>query len=271
MVRNWNLGLFLALTLTVAPAWAQPGGGQGGGGRGGFGGGMAGRGGPGTPFALLAVPAVQDELALSADQKTKAQTLMGEIREQMQGGFGDLQGLRDLPEAERLAKMAEFAQKREELTAKINTEYKPKFAEFLDEVQLTRLHQIYWQSQGGAALRDPELAGKLNLSQEQKDKIAATIRETQGRGFGGGPGGGPGGGQGGGNREEAMARMQEAREKRDAALLGTLTDEQKAQFEKLKGAAFDVSQLRGPGGPGGGPGGGRPDGSNRPNRPGTNL
>ncbi|WP_437191765.1 hypothetical protein [Planctomicrobium sp. SH527] len=242
MIRHTKWLAVVAMLLVVSPAFAQPEGGRGGQGRGQqgqggrFGGGF---GGGQTKYNLLGNSAVQEELAITPEQKEKAQKLLSDFREALRGSGGqeDFAALRDLPAEERREKMAEFAKKREETTSKAIAEFKPKFAEVLDEVQLQRLQQIYWQSQGANALRDAELAETLKLSAEQKEKIATASR---GAGFGR-------------NRQEGGPSPAEAAAKRNEEILSVLTAEQKAEFEKLKGAAFDVSKLRtgGPGGPGG--------------------
>ncbi|SFH60110.1 hypothetical protein [Planctomicrobium piriforme] len=279
MVRHTKWLAVAALLIAVAPAMAQrpEGGGGPGGGRGGFGGGMGMRG-PSSKWSLLSVPAVQSELALSEEQKTKVQPLVDSMREAMRGGNpGDFEALRDLPEDQRREKMTAMAAERAETQKKVTAEYQPKFSEVLDEVQLQRLQQIYWQSQGTNALRDDDLAAALQISPEQKENITtvnAEFMSQMGRGMGNrGGGGGGGDNQARPDFEQMRQEMQARTEKRDAALLDVLTADQKTKFAELKGAEFDVSQLRGPGGPGGqgrrgGPGGDRP-GSDRPARPGT--
>lgn len=250
MIRHTKWLAVVAMLLVVSPAFAQPEGGRGPGrgqqgGR--FGGGFGGGFGAQTKYSLLGNPAVQEELAIAPEQKEKAQALLGEFREALRGGASqeDFAALRDLPAEERREKMAEFAKKREEAATKAIADFKPKFAAILDEVQLQRLQQIYWQAQGANALRDAELAETLKLSAEQKEKIAAASRPTGGFGRG---------------RQEGGPSPAEAMEKRNEEILSVLTAEQKAEFEKLKGEAFDVSKLRtgGPGGPGG-----RREGGNR--------
>lgn len=261
--RFKSASILAMMIMAAAPAFAQgPGGGRGGRGfGGGFGGGF-GRG--NSPYALLAVPAVQEELALSDEQKTQSAVLVTAMREAArnngpQQGL-DRESLRNMSDEQRRERFAAMGKEMEERNAKLLAEYQPKFAEVLDEAQLQRLHQISWQSQGPRALRDPELAKALGLSQEQQDKIAAVFTENRGPG--------PGGNQGfrgrnddnGGDREaqraEFQARMAEMNAKVDHDVKGVLTDAQKTELNNLLGAQFDLSKLRrpegerGPGGPG---------------------
>lgn len=252
------------LMVVVSPIFAQrPEGGPGGpGGRGmrGMGGGFG--GGNRSPYRLLMSPQVQEELALTDQQKSQGTALLTEMGERARSAMGDFQSLQNLSEDERRAAIEEMQKK----TAQIQAEFKPKFAAVLDDIQAQRLQQIAWQAEGAAALRDPELAKALGLSQDQQDQLAKVFAPPSREG-------GPGRPQDGqqGDFRERFAQMQQQRET-DA--MAVLTAEQKSKLSELKGAPFDVSQLRG-GGPGGGfgggrPGGNRPDGGNRPNRPGNN-
>lgn len=274
MLTRFRTASFLALmVLAASPTFAQgPGGGRGGpgggfgGGRGGFGGGPGG----GSPYSLLGNEAVQEELGLSDEQKTKSAALLGEMREarraQFQGGGPEgRDSFRDLSPEERRERFAAMQKEAAERNAKLQAEYKTKFGAVLDEVQLQRLQQIHWQSQGVRALQDPDLANALKLSDEQKSKIAGLLNQGPG-GPRGGPGAGdrgPGGPREGGfrggspeDREARIAEMRAQREKREAEVKAVLTDDQRAELENQLGASFDVSKLRGPGGPGG-PGGER--------------
>ena len=96
-------------------------------------------------------------------------------------------------------------------------------------------------SPGGRGLTQPDVAAKLGLTDEQKTKLADIVPQF-GRGGGGGGNAKGGGGPGG---------MQAQREEQMTKALDVLTDDQKAQFEKMQGKKFDVQQLfrgRGQGG-----------------------
>jgi Spy/CpxP family protein refolding chaperone len=261
MLRQIRWVGVLAVVLAASPVFAQRGGDFGGGrgmGFGGFGGGRAG----GSPLLLLGSSAVQEELALTADQKSQVESLVNQMREAMRPPEGsDFQSLRELPDDQRRAKFEELGKQREQQMAKVNTDFKPKFAEILDDVQLRRLQQISWQSQGIAALRDSEMASALGLSQDQQDKISAIQRDYQEKLTGGrgtrGPAGDRGRGEGGdrgtgspeANRAPGGGRgnfeqFREAMTKRDADVIAVLTEEQQAKYKQLKGPEFDLSKLR---------------------------
>ncbi|WP_437201084.1 hypothetical protein [Planctomicrobium sp. SH664] len=305
---RWVVG-FTAL-MVCSTAFAQPDGegrgpggggrfrqgeggpGQGGGRRGGMGMGMGmgGRmgGGQTSLLQLSTMDPVQTELGLTDEQKTKLDALTGELREKLRGQIST-----DIPLEERAQKVTEgFRQ--------ISAEFKSKLPDFLDDVQIKRLQQIFVQVQGTQALEDPDVVAALKLTDDQKEKISAANKEYNQkaaelfRGLAGGPGGGrgpggrgPGGGGPGaggpgagerGNGNERTAALQEVAEKREAlnteresAINGILTAEQKTAFEDLKGEKFDTSTIRQGGGFGGGRGGfpggerrQRPDGERRP-------
>jgi predicted phage tail protein len=159
-------------------------------------------------------------------------------------------------------------------------------SKILDAKQKTRLLQIQLQQQGLNAFRGPELTTKLNISEEVQAQITEVLdgqNEARRASFGkmreifaeiv------PDNGNGRPDRQaiqdamakpEVQAKMAEQRKTMDAdnATLETktkagvfrlLSKKQKASYEKMVGAPFDLSKLQGPGGFGrpGGPGGPR--------------
>jgi hypothetical protein len=195
---------------------------------------------------LASLEDVQAELKLTEDQIATVEELddeFGDARRDLGFGGGGGGGGGFSPEA-----MAE--------RAKLNAEYAAKLNESLDDAQKKRIQEIYIQVNGTATLAEEAIAMALKLTDEQKEKLN-TVRDEQ--------------------RQTMMDEMQALRDDgadfqemretidelnkaRDEALLAELTDEQKKQFEEMKGEAFeiDMSQLRGRfGGGRGGFGGGR--------------
>lgn len=261
-----GLTTLAVLGAMATTALAQPGG-AGGRGRGGFGG----FGGPQSVVTLAQNAAVQKELAVTEDQIAKLKTLGEEARAEMApaGGGTDFAALRDLPEEERRAKLAELGAKRAEAARKVVEKFKPKLAEVLDAKQVERLNQIALQAQGTGAYSDPEVVAGLKISKEQQEKFAAVLKEygeKQREMFTRGGGGAAAGG------EDPRAKFRELTAARDKELAAVLTADQTTKFEKMKGKEFDVAALRGgfggrggEGRPGGGrPGGGRPNAEGRP-------
>lgn len=257
---GWVMVLSMA-TLVGSEALAQrQGPGQGGRGFGGFGGGAR-RG----LTSLLTVEAVQKELGLSSEAVEKVKAIGESLRQDMTTEMANLGGgnFREQTAEQRRETMA----KMEELRRTVQSKYLPKIKEILTAEQFTRLQQIEWQAAGTAALADPELAGALGLTGDQKERLATITREfaqkqreLMGEAF-------RAGGGGGGNRE-AFAKVQELAKERDSQALGVLNSDQQAQFASLKGPSFDVAQLRPQGGRGDGASGDgqRPRrGAGRPN------
>jgi len=257
----------LALVFCVASmAQAQPGGG-----RGGFGGGFGGFG--ASRLALLRIEAVQKELDLTEDQIASIRKLSEELRPMGRGGEGGQRrggrrGGGDNPDA-RVGNADRFfvqaqpgrgqfsdedrAKMREEAAARAKKE-REELAKILKPEQLKRLTEIYIQQAGLAALQDADVAEKLKISAEQKEKMAK-LREEQGAAmrelF-----------SPDGDREAARTKMADLRKQTDEKTLAVLTEDQKKQFEEMKGKKFDMPENAGRGGAGGA---GR--GGNRPARP----
>jgi Spy/CpxP family protein refolding chaperone len=211
-----------------------------GGGRGGFGGpGMGGASG------LLRFEQVQKELKMTEDQVAK----VGEIQREMFAGFGQGGGGggQNLSDEERQKRREEFQKKAEENNKKILA--------LLDDSQSARLKQIQLWTGGVAALAGDQESAKeaakaLKLTDDQKEALK-TITEESGKksmeigaGFRGADEE---------QRTKLMAQMNEIRKETEAECAAVLTDEQKAQFEKMKGPKFEFDMTAfGRGGPGGG-------------------
>jgi Spy/CpxP family protein refolding chaperone len=206
-------------------------------------------GGPGggrANFNLLNNDKVQKELAITAKQKEA----ISKAFEDQRNGFSDL------PDGEdRFTKMQElFKTLQDKITA------------LLDDKQKARLKEIQLQMQGPSGLANKETADALKLSEDQveqikqiNDKTQSDIGDTR---------------QAAGQVDfaEVQKEMDRLRKDGDDKLLAVLTAEQKAAFEKMQGAKFELP-TGGPfgggfgrfgggfGGPGGGgPGGGGPGG-----------
>lgn len=247
------VGLVMFLSASLALAQEQGGRGQGGrgpGGRGGFGGPRV-----GGVLGLLNNPEVQKELALDDATKASVKKVVDAAGEEARtelGAGGGFAGLRDLPEAERRAKMQEFQAKGVEVQAKVTAKYLPQVKEVLTPAQFERAQQIYWQSSTVQAFADPDLIKALDVTKEQQDKIAAVgkeFTEKQRALFSGG------------RAEGGREKMEELSKERDTKIVEVLTADQKTKFATLKGKEFDVAKLRGGfgGGRGGRPAGGRPE------------
>ncbi len=178
--------------------------------RGGFGGGA---------IFLLGQKSVQEELKLSEDQVQKVKELSDKQRE-------SFQGLRDLSQEDRRAKMQEMAKANDKA-----------LAEILKPGQLKRVKQISLQQQGAFALVNPEVAKALNISEEQKDKIREIQTKARDES------------QGLGRDEEGAKKRQEIRKATNEKVMGVLTAEQKAKLKEMQGKPFEGKfEFRRPGG-----------------------
>ncbi len=216
MVRSaWFAGVVLALSM-AASASAQFGG----------------RGMQLPPavqnIMLLRTEAVQKELNLNEDQTSQ----IGDLATQMQTeAFEIFSGLQDLNEEERKAELPNLLKMMNEK----GKELQKKVDKVLDPKQTARMRELSLQKRDVAALGDEEIIAALKLSDDQKQKLAAVQDEAATK-------------QqeivqellnGGGDRSQIRPKMEALRKELGAKALAVLTDQQRAEFEKLKGAKFE--------------------------------
>jgi Spy/CpxP family protein refolding chaperone len=189
--------------------------------------------------ALIGREEVQKELKVSEEQAAKLKTIAEEARPAGGGGGGG--GFQNLSDEERQKFFADMQKRTEETTAKVTAVLTPE--------QNTRLKQIRLWALGTSALSDDDTAKGLMLTDDQKEALKTINEEADkksqeiGAGFRGADEE---------NRGKLMAQMAEIRKETEAECLAVLTDEQKAQFTKMKGEKFDLPMGPGRGGPGGG-------------------
>jgi Spy/CpxP family protein refolding chaperone len=233
MARQLNKGLAAVVCFVIVSALAQASWAQRGGGRG------IGRLFGGIAKAQLAtLDEVQSDLKLTDDQKTQIAEINDKLREDRRGLFGGGFG--------------QFSQIRADMD-KLNRAASAEVDAKLDEPQKQRLQEIAIQVNGPAALSDPSVVEQLNLSDEQKKKLEevqadnSQAVEDAMSDFGDI------------SREERREKFRALSDTANEKLLGVLTDEQKTQFDKMKGQEIDIdpSSLFGRGGGGGGGGGNR--------------
>jgi hypothetical protein len=203
--------------------------------------GMGGMGGPVAKARLATLSDVQSDLKLNDDQKTKitsiSEGLVTDTRALFGGGGGD---------------PSEMREKMEQL----NKDASAKVDALLDPTQQKRLQEIAIQVNGPSSLNDLTVMEQLKLTEDQKKKLGEArdanfqaMRDAFAD-------------MGSMSREERQAKRDELRKAGDEKLMGVLTDQQKIEFESLKGTPLtvDLSPLRPRfgGGGGGGGGGGAP-------------
>ena len=182
-------------------------GGAGGGGPGGGGRRRSSRG----LLGQLAQEAVQAELELTADQIGKLE----DLAESSRPDRADFEELSALPPEEQ-AKIREQRRKDAEAAVK----------EILDGKQFARAMQLALRSTGPEALGRDDVAVQLDLTDEQREKLAgifSTQQEQRSALFQGG------------DRSTIREKMTELRQKTNAAAMAVLTEEQTQAWEKLLG------------------------------------
>jgi hypothetical protein len=178
-----------------------------------------------TSAMLVQAEAVQKALGVTDEQKTKLADMAQAMRDQRPGQGGGQRNRQEMTDEEREQWQAQMAERREEM-AQRRAEQEKQIAEILDAKQVERLKQIQLQASGAMALMNDDVATQLKVTDDQRDKLRAAMRELM-QGGQGGPG--------------AMAEM---REKMTAKMMELLSDDQKAAYKKMAGEPFDVSQLR---------------------------
>ncbi|MEQ1827708.1 MAG: hypothetical protein ABL921_17240, partial [Pirellula sp.] len=122
--------------------------------------------------------------------------------------------------------------------AKLNAELDSQFIAKLDDTQKARLNGLIAQVNGAVSLLDPAISAALQLKEDQVAKLKSvndanrTARRDALQGK---------------SPEEMRELVPKLTEKDNAALLASLSDDQKKKFEELKGAALtiDTTPLRG--------------------------
>jgi hypothetical protein len=201
---------------------------------GGFGGGASAAG-------LLAMPEVLKELAITDEQKGLIQDMLTDLREQQGGGNrGDFQNLSQ----EERQKRFEEARKRREGQDKKSDEMTKMI---LEPKQYERLEQLRVQRGGAWGLARPEVADRVGLSEEQREKIRSITQAA----FGDRGSFANFRNMSESERAEARTKMRERGEKLAADIQALLTPEQRTTWEKMQGKKFDFPQREFGGRPGG--------------------
>jgi Spy/CpxP family protein refolding chaperone len=165
------------------------------------------------PLLLLQQKSVEQELKLTAEQ-------VGQVHEAAKKQREAYHQVIELAQADRDKKFPELYEQARAAVAHI-----------LTVEQAGRLRQIAWQEMGGRALLLPPVAKELNLTEEQKQQLAAIGKETHEQAkklFG----------DGAARTEETKAKFAEVRKTASDRMLAVLSAEQSAQWKVLLGAPF---------------------------------
>ncbi len=169
--------------------------------------------------ALAQLTEVEKDLKLTDEQKDKMLDLYDTLNEERgalwQEAAGDFESIRD--------DMAE-----------LNNDIAAQFNEALDETQQARLQQIYAQANGPTALFDEKIAETLKITAEQATKLA-DVRTKIFDEF-----------RNAGvdwqslSDEEATKKIDEMIASQNDLYAAVMTDEQRAEFEKLQGEKLEI-------------------------------
>jgi hypothetical protein len=183
---------------------------------------------------MLRGEAVQKELGLNDEQKALISNLATKLQ---QDAIEIISGLQDLTPEEQKEAMADIVK----MVAEKGEQVKQQVDSMLDAGQRERLIELSLQQRGAQALEDDEVVAALKISDEQKQKLA-DIREEGTQAM-----------QeafqklraGGGDQGDIRKKMMELRNSLSEKALAVLTEPQRQQFEKMKGAKFDFPPGRG--------------------------
>ena len=202
-----GIGLLAAM---VQPAWAQRGGGRRGFGR------LF-----GVPKAQLAtLDEVQAELKMKDEQKTRSTEINDQLRSDRRDLFGSgFESIQRNPPAAGSTESGGVPGRGRAIWMMRRSK---------------RLQEIAIQVNGPAALNDPSVVEQLKLTDEQKTKL----EEARGENNKALEDAMLDAGQQ--SRDERRERFRKLADTADEKLLGVLTDEQKTQFDAMKGVEIEV-------------------------------
>jgi hypothetical protein len=182
---------------------------------------------------LTQFEAVQEEVELGEDKQAEIKQLAEKLRAERSGERPDFD---TMSEDERETFFAELRERRKKETETANS----GLAKILTKQQMDRLTQISLQLRGVHALTDPEVAKKLDLSDDQQKKITEamsardeTIRKRRQELLRT-------------DRDDERPKIREElpklRKEQDEKVFAVLNDQQKQQFEKMKGEPFEMPE-----------------------------
>jgi Spy/CpxP family protein refolding chaperone len=188
----------------------------------------------GSLLGLIRLEQVQKELKLSEEQATKVNKVTEELTAQMREQYTALREIED--REKRRAKMTELA---DQFDGKVREQLR----DVLAGEQMTRLYQIRTQVRAVVeSLGNTYVAGKLKLTDQQKEKVARINKDMQAK------------------RSELFGAMRDATQEQRAAAteklrkirsdadkeaLAVLTAEQSKAFQQMQGEKIELEIQRG--------------------------
>jgi len=188
----------------------------------------------GSLLSLLRLEQVQKELRLSEEQAAKVNKVTEELTAEMRKQYTTLREVEDRDQ--RRAKMTELA---DQFDGKVREQLR----DVLAGEQMTRLYQIRAQVRAVVeSLGSTYVAGRLKLTDEQKEKVARINKDMQAK------------------RSELFAAMRDATQEQraeaieklrkirsdaDKEALAVLTAEQSKAFQEMQGEKIELQMQRG--------------------------
>lgn len=164
--------------------------------------------------------AVQTELGLSREQAVEVEQLRGETFEVGRRMFEQLRQAANAAERERIQRDIQ-----REL-AEVNQARDRKLGTILSEAQRARLEQLRMQAFGITALTQPEVAARLQLSEQQTAQLAEQERQRPRITFG---------------PERDLEQIRAALQTWTAGMLSALSEEQRRKWEETLGEPLAVT------------------------------
>ena len=185
-------------------------------------------GGPGGVVRVISYPGVQEQLKLSAAQRTKIAAITGQLREFESSFSADLRSSRRASLVQRKQQFEhqkqefELQRQKEDSTRQAVAHAGEQITQLLTAVQQKRLREIRLQVQGADALFKPEIIPVLGLTTTQQIKLGKLREETNRQVFLESP-------------EQRMALRSEGEQR---MIRSVLTPEQQRKLQEMKGKEF---------------------------------
>lgn len=187
----------------------------------------------GSLLGLLRIEQVQKDLKLDDETVAKVKELQEKLGAEMREKAAAAREIED--RAQRREKMTE-------VRGESDRKAREQLREILSKEQMMRLYQIRMQLRSVAeSLTNKYVAGKLKLTDEQKEKLAQIQKDARAKRTELMSGLRDAGDE---QRREAMTKVRQLRTETDEKALGILTDEQKEAFEKMKGEKIELPSRR---------------------------
>lgn len=181
--------------------------------------------------ALLETGVVAEELGLSDEQKQQVAELKKNLRDR-HDQRGDWRRYRSMSGDDRRAFLSEARQKKKERLNQASA----KLAAILNESQQQRLREVYLQTIGIRALREPDVLAELQLSDETAHALRAAGKEGEeefrqqiGKLLRSG------------DRSTLREKTKELHSEAEQRVLAVLTQSQRDHFQTIKGEPLAIS------------------------------